>query len=646
MDENKKSYKTTIIKQLKSYPTYQFHAFSNAKCSSEDTFIVCILETFKWLNARMKGYKNLPEELKVPLPEAYKAFDRNHLHSFSIDLGFQIEAVYVQKKGIWSFRIIEIDAGANLGTPTERKPVQGRTFSTEISYHMHKDCVEVGIRTICSEPADTTENCEVFRPALVKALISNPNVGLKYKYPIDGTVIDLSSNSNVDYLLDIIKDKKFDIPIILVAESGYEEKEKIVVPDKKNFSDLQAIVNVPAHFSFNLGLEKSSIPKMQVDLSKIEGIERVKSGIQMKKEPKQKKKIEVVSKSVEKQQLPAISMQTLASKEVSFCFVVAVKEKYFEKIRKEVCADFDYGMILILHHKNIVAQYNYDSYKKEIETFHKVLKAEVENLPKRSIYSFGSIKFLSEARIAELQDKNENNLSNREKIHLLSLENAELKQQLHDERKRTVDASISEEINRVNQKKIRQLEEKNEELTKKLAEMTEKYYQIRQSYEKASEIISFYQSKSLVTAGFPTKAVDVCDWLEDKFSEYFVISSKARNVMKKCSGVLDVALLCDGLLYLSGYARYKRNEISEDVLNLYAEMNHWSVERCGTECIKFYSEAYSCTVGNQKYTLDYHIKYGIKSVQLIRVYFCWDDRLRKVIIGSMPEHLPIVKQKT
>ena len=71
MDENKKSYKTTIIKQLKSYPTYQFHAFSNAKCSSEDTFIVCILETFKWLNARMKGYKNLPEELKVPLPEDY-----------------------------------------------------------------------------------------------------------------------------------------------------------------------------------------------------------------------------------------------------------------------------------------------------------------------------------------------------------------------------------------------------------------------------------------------------------------------------------------------------------------------------------------------------------------------------------------------
>ena len=60
----------------------------------------------------------------------------------------------------------------------------------------------------------------MFRPALVKALASNPNVKLKYKYPLDGSVITLSSNDNVSYLLDIIKDPKFDLPIILVAESG------------------------------------------------------------------------------------------------------------------------------------------------------------------------------------------------------------------------------------------------------------------------------------------------------------------------------------------------------------------------------------------------------------------------------------------
>ena len=116
--------------------------------------------------------------------------------------------------------------------------------------------------------------------------------------------------------------------------------------------------------------------------------------------------------------------------------------------------------------------------------------------------------------------------------------------------------------------------------------------------------------------------------------------------MKKYSGELDVALLCDGLLYLSGYARYKRKEIDAEVLERYAEMNHWFVEPCGAECLKFFAEAYSCMIGTKKYLLDYHIKYGIKSEQLIRIYFCWDDKLKKIIIGSMPEHLPVMKQKT
>ena len=251
MNKPEKSYQTTTIRQLKSYPTYQFHAFSNAKCSPEDTFLICVLETLKWLHARMKNCEQLPEELNVPLPEDYQTFDRSKLHSFSIDLGFQIEVVYIQKKGIWSFRIIEIDAGANLGTPTERKPVQGRTFSTEIAYYLHKDCVEVGVRTICSEPFDTTENCEVFRPALVKALASNPNVKLKYKYPLDGSVITLSSNDNVSYLLDIIKDPKFDLPIILVAESGNQAEEKPILPEKKDLADLHTMVGGLPQFSFN-----------------------------------------------------------------------------------------------------------------------------------------------------------------------------------------------------------------------------------------------------------------------------------------------------------------------------------------------------------------------------------------------------------
>ena len=108
MNKPEKSYQTTTIRQLKSYPTYQFHAFSNAKCSPEDTFLICVLETLKWLHARMKNCEQLPEELNVPLPEDYQTFDRSKLHSFSIDLGFQIEVVYIQKKESGRFGLLKL----------------------------------------------------------------------------------------------------------------------------------------------------------------------------------------------------------------------------------------------------------------------------------------------------------------------------------------------------------------------------------------------------------------------------------------------------------------------------------------------------------------------------------------------------------
>lgn len=641
-------YQATAIKQLKSYPTYQFHAFSSAKCSTQDTFIICILETFKWLNYRMKGYENLPEELSMPLPDDYKSFSLDKLHSFSLDLGFQIDVVYVQKKGIWSFRITEIDPGANWGTPTERKPVQGRTFSTEISYRMHKDCVEVGVRTICSEPADTTENCEVFRPYIIKALIANSNVGLKYKYPIDGKAIDIESNANFEYLFSVIKDEKFDMPIVIVAESGYKTEPKPELPDLKALADFKSPFSVAKSFSFNLDISKSAVSKMKIDMSKIGDLCKSPQSLQIEKANKSKKeKNDTAEKQVTvKTRLSSIDTATLAEKLAGFGIVVTVHEKHFEKLAYELDTKLEFGEIIIIHHGNIVNQQNYKSYSYEIENYHRTLNKEVQILPKRAVYSFGSIKFTSDARISELQEKNESNLTKNEKIELLTRENSELRQQLSEERKRSVDASLREETNRVYQKKIRQLEDENESLNSKYSKAVNDYSNIMSSYKKMSDIISFYKSKSLVAAEFPTETAKICDWLEEKFSEYFVVSQNAKNLMKKYSGSLDVALLCDGLLYLSGYVRYKRREISEDTLELYAEENNWSVDRCGTESVRVYPDIYSCNVGSKKYTLDYHIKYGVKSQQLIRVYFCWDDEIQKIIIGSMPGHLATVKQKT
>ena len=116
--------------------------------------------------------------------------------------------------------------------------------------------------------------------------------------------------------------------------------------------------------------------------------------------------------------------------------------------------------------------------------------------------------------------------------------------------------------------------------------------------------------------------------------------------MRKYSGALDLVSLCDGIVYLDAYARYRRREISEDELGLYAMRCNWDVQGCGKEALKMHRSDYTVTVGNDQYTLDLHIKHGRQSEELIRIYFCWDADSEKVIIGSMPEHLATVRNGT
>lgn len=106
------NYQTTKIKPLKSYPTFQFHAYTDSEnLSADDVFKICILEIFRWLRLRLNNFSELPEILDVPEPENYRNFAECSLRSFSLNLGFSVSAVYIEKLGIWSFNITESDMG-------------------------------------------------------------------------------------------------------------------------------------------------------------------------------------------------------------------------------------------------------------------------------------------------------------------------------------------------------------------------------------------------------------------------------------------------------------------------------------------------------------------------------------------------------
>jgi hypothetical protein len=77
--------------------------------------------------AKLAQNKSVLTHSQTPMPQQYADFDDEKIQSFSINLGFQIDVIYIESLGVWSFRIVEPDMGANIGTPKERKAVSGRT---------------------------------------------------------------------------------------------------------------------------------------------------------------------------------------------------------------------------------------------------------------------------------------------------------------------------------------------------------------------------------------------------------------------------------------------------------------------------------------------------------------------------------------
>ena len=102
------------------------------------------------------------------------------LRSLTLDQGWKADVTYVPEQGIWAFSLQETDMGANIGKENERLPVQGRLFKTDISFVKCGGTVECGVRTIVTEPVESDAPCEVFRPAVVRSILMNPQLKLSH----------------------------------------------------------------------------------------------------------------------------------------------------------------------------------------------------------------------------------------------------------------------------------------------------------------------------------------------------------------------------------------------------------------------------------------------------------------------------------
>ena len=626
------SYITTKLQPLKSYPTYQFYARVDSKSLDlQCTFKICILETFKWLRARLKKFSDLPEGMLTPEPENYADFSDDSIISFSYSNGLSVDVVYIEKKGVWSFRMTESDIGANIGKENERKPVQGRTFSTEIAFLKQGDYIEAGVRTICSEPSDTTADCEVFRPTVVKALADNANVRLMQSgFILNKKPLEINSKSDLERFFGIYEDNSLNFPIVLVADSETEIKEI----DIEKISTLNKTFSAVNCFSaVNVTLENSN-PNLK-NISEFIPDKRKKS----KDKPKE-------TIRTEKVKLPVFDYVELARGLVGFAVVVFVDDRYFKQISNKTHINLSYGDIVVISRKNIIERYSYKDYHNDMSGFLKSLRYEINAMPKRKQYDFGNVLFHSDAKLKEYHTKRHETTSLEEECRIYRLENAELKSQIKDISQYHTDMQQTAESLRTALKKIDSLQKELETCETLYKEALSNNEQKESAYQKNAELISFYKNQIEIAALFPTDKDKICDWIENSFAENIVLMQRAKAEMRKFSGNLDISSFCDGIVYMNSYAKYRKHEISEIELQLYAERNNWEVQNCGKETIKMRKSDYTVTYENEQYILDLHIKHGVKAEELLRIYFCWDEKRQKILIGSMPGHLATTRQGT
>ena len=643
---------TTKLKQIKSYPTYQLHAFSERRKSAvNDIFKICILETMKWLRSRLSEFSEIPEQLQLPEPENYGQLSLEMLQSFSLNVGSNINVVYIGSKDIWSFELTETDMGENLGTDKERPPVNGRTFITDISFMINDDCVEIGIRTICSEPSDTTAPCKVFRPAIVKMLSGNKKVGLNFEYELDGSVVHIGSKSEANRLIDAIQDSKFNIPVVIAAEAPFEQnvqKQVPNLPDLKQMLDEQlSNIRFGADYSNRMTIpEGNGLGDIKIDISHLGYESKIPREEEKKAVDVSVNKHEKSTSDESQSRLEILDYKRLAEKTIGYAFVCFIEEKCFEYFISRMDIKLECGDVLIIDHNVVIERYTYSISSADFDDFYKRIKEKVQQLPMRNTVDFGDVIFVNDARLLDIKEKKKRNISVEEKCELLLEENKGLKIKIRDmEQKSAANAEATDEIRRL-KRSLRESEEKKLALECKCNSLDEKCRTFSDAFYKSSSKIKFYQEKAAAAAEFPTDISEVSEWAERTLGEYIEIAPKAQSELRKYSRSLDVAMLCDGLYFLSGYAKFKSGKIDRDTLALYSEYAGWEIQGCGKETLKCFKDDYTMNIDGRKMLMDQHIKYGIKAQTLIRIYFCWDEETQKIAIGYMPEHLPTVKNST
>ncbi len=609
-----------VVKLLKNrlYPTYQLHAFmASDRTSPRDGLRLAALTTVHWLKSRL-GDAAPSEWNAIPAPGDYLTATDECLPSLYANQGHVINIVSLPEKGMWTLQITEPDLGSDPGNPAQkRQAVPGRIIETNIAFQISGNRVECGFQTVISDPVGTEPEAEVYRTAVVKLLMENPAFGLKQVTELPRHPLRLSTAAHVKKMLWETNDPENQLPAVIFTQTEDEKRSLPPLPAPDDF------IFRPA---FLPGMEqKDPTPPVKHPLPA------------------------AVRPAYAPFTDPPYDLEEFCYSTFSYCRTYVLERPADEVFTSRTGVRHRPGDVLILTPASGGGGSRVIPYRpsRDGKETLRSLREEIKNSLRAREIDFGNITFLSGARehllrhSAELTESAEA-AGARFQAELEQL-NAFWKNEVR-ERGQAVDA-LRDQLRRQKEYASR-LEEEKSSLRE---EISAKEDALRTETAKREAVVGFWKRRY----DQPKDYEGIEAWVREHFSDRLYLHPRAvsRMLTRSCQ-CAAVDLVCDALDYLATdwwemrYLQLPREAALTRCAEKYGRP--FDVAPIGQMTIGFTPGEYKIRYGKNavgkacERGLDFHLRVGNDSENLLRIYFLHDDEKKLIIVGSLPDHLKSV----
>lgn len=606
MDKPTQGKPAHVVRLLQNtiYPTYQLYAqMANKKTPPEDGLRLAALITLHWVKQRL-GDARVEELDDLPEVETYSAAGDDCLRSFHVSRGFLIDVVSLPSKGIWTLHISEPDLGSDPGNPEQvRQAVPGRVIETNVAFQVDKPALNCGFQILVSDPAGTAQKAEVYRLAIIRQLIAQPDFGLKQITPLTAQVRKIANAEQLKDFWELCRSPGNQLPNVVFTQA------------KQTMPSLESLPKIS-----EMGISFS--PRLSVP----QGVPPAAPSPQ-----------------------PSYDYDTFARRTMAYCRTYLLEAGLEEKLAGLLHTSLLANSIVIVEPSCLGGKKTVlppKSSRQRQEEQLEQLRQTMCTYPREKEISFGNISFLSAARESLLQNTKELVRQSKE----LSLEWLQRIEQLEGQWKETLDKkdrAYEALLDKLNGQKEHsaQMERKMEELK---ARQTEREQTWQLASARQEEQIVYLRRK----LSQPDALRDIAAWTEKYFKDKLLLLPVAADMLSDRSLHADVGLICDALDFLAtDYwdCRYLRTA-KEEMQTRCSEKYHrpFEVKPIGEATVHMYPREYrvkytfSGETRRREVPFDSHLCVGTDAEKLVRIYFFHDDEKQLIVIGSLPRHLSTI----